>query len=353
MLNKNHCTKKVMMVGSAEKSPGGVASVIKTMKEMPFWGKHDCFWLGTQIQSGYPTKLWYALRSYFVALFKIWRYDIIHFHTVADLICLVIQLPVFLLALIGRKKIIMHIHMGNQIGEHTNDRLFNWCMRKADLIIVLAKIWKEKFDKEWFKDLGTPVTYLYNAYSPVEALPYEERKKHILMAAYLNDNKAYQVLFKAFKRIKDDYKDWNLLILGNGEVEKAMSLAKEMGISHRTTFTGYLTGKKKQEVFQHASIYCMCSYQEGFPMVILESWGYGIPVVTTPVGGLPDVLDDGKNALVFPFGDDESLANKLEQLIDDFPKCKEISEYSQIFVKQNFSKEKINSDIEKIYESFD
>lgn len=35
------------MVGSAEKSPGGVASVIKTMKEMPFWEKYDCYWLGT------------------------------------------------------------------------------------------------------------------------------------------------------------------------------------------------------------------------------------------------------------------------------------------------------------------
>ena len=342
-----------MMVGSAEKSGGGVASVIRNMKRMPFWKEHDCYWLGTQIQRNYLWKLWYAVKSYFIAPFKIWRYDIIHFHTVADLICLVIQSPVFLLALAGHKRIIMHIHMGNQIEEHTKDRLFNWCLRKSDMVIVLAKLWKEKFEKEWFPQIDTPVTYLHNAYVPVNAIPYGDRDKTILMAAYLNENKGYKVLFKAFKIIMDDFPEWNLVIMGNGEVDKAKEQAKEIGIENRVTITGYLVGKEKEEKFQHASIYCMCSYQEGFPMVVIEAWGYGIPVISTPVGGLPDVIEEGRNAVTFPFGDSNSLSIKLAELISNEHKRREMSVYSQMFIKDKFSTSNINSKIERIYENID
>ena len=52
------------MVGSAEQSGGGVASVLRLMKTMPFWEKYHCGWLGTQIQRGYGVKLWFALKAY-------------------------------------------------------------------------------------------------------------------------------------------------------------------------------------------------------------------------------------------------------------------------------------------------
>ena len=89
---------RVLMVGSAEQSGGGVASVLRLMKTMPFWEKYHCGWLGTQIQRGYGVKLWFALKAYFKALFTIWQYHIVHFHTVPDKICLIIQMPVLLLA---------------------------------------------------------------------------------------------------------------------------------------------------------------------------------------------------------------------------------------------------------------
>ena len=134
------------MVGSDERSAGGVASVLRLMKTMPFWEKYRCGWLGTQIQSGYGVKLWYALKAYCKAFFTIWTYDIVHFHTVPDKICLIIQMPVLLLALLGRKKIIMHIHMGNQLEDHTHNRLFIWCLNRADCVVLLAKKWQNLFE---------------------------------------------------------------------------------------------------------------------------------------------------------------------------------------------------------------
>ena len=332
---------KVLVVGSAEQSAGGVASVIRLMKKMPVWLDYNCYWLGTQIQRNYAWKLWYALKANFLALFIVWRYDIVHFHTVPDKICLVIQMPVFLLALIGKKKIIMHIHMGNQLKNHTRNKMFKWCLRRADLIILLAKKWQALF-KDEFADIKTPTTVLYNACEMVTEVPFEEKEKVIIMAALFNDNKAPDLLLKAWLKIHDRYPDWHVYMLGNGEVERFRKMAEDMGLSDSVTFTGYVVGKQRDDYFRKASIYCMCSYEEGFPMVVLEAWAYGICVVTTPVGGLPDVLQDGKNALTFDFGNWVELAEKLSFVLTHTQTRRDIANYSRNFVIRNFSFEKIN-----------
>jgi len=342
---------KVLVVGSAEQSAGGVSSVIKLMKKMPVWNEYQCYWLGTQIQRNYLWKTWYAIKANVIALFIIWQYDIVHFHTVPDKICLVIQMPIFLLALIGRKKIIMHIHMGNQLRNHTQNGLFKWCLQKSDLIILLAKKWQTLF-AESYSDIKTPTTVLYNACECVPEVPFEEKEKSIIMAAYFNDNKAPDLLLKAWQSIKDKYPDWHVNMLGNGEVERFRKMAEEMNLQDSVTFTGYIIGDKREDYYRKASIYCMCSYEEGFPMVVLEAWAYGINVVTTPVGGLPDVLEEGKNALTFDFGDWQGLATQLSILIEKEKQRREMSDYSRQFVASHFSLGTINDEVKHIYSSF-
>lgn len=341
---------KVLVVGSAEQSAGGVASVIRLMKEMPVWKEYQCFWLGTQIQRNYAWKIWYALKAYILSFFIIWKYDIVHFHTVPDKICLVIQMPIFLLSLLGRKRIVMHVHMGNQLRNHTSNYLFKWCLNKANLIILLAKNWEKLFQEE-FSDIHTPTTVLYNACEDVPEVPFSEKKKVIMMAAYFNDNKAPDLLLKAWEKMAPLYPGWKIYMLGNGDVERYEHMARDMGLSDSVTFTGYIVGNEKEAFFHKASIYCMCSYEEGFPMVVLEAWAYGLCVVTTPVGGLPDVLEEGKNALVFDFGDWKGLANHLASLIENETRRRAMAEYSRRFVYHHFSKESINQDLVSIYKS--
>ena len=342
--------KRVLVVGSAEESRGGVAEVIRMMKKMPVWEQYHCYWLGTQIQRNYAWKLWYAVKANVMALFIIWRYDIIHFHSVPDKIDLVIKLPIFLLALLGRKKIIMHIHMGNQLKNHTQNELFKWCLRRANLILLLAKKWQSLFH-DLYADIKTPTTVLYNACEYVPEVPLEEKENIIIMAAYLNDNKAPDLLLKAWKQIGHQFPNWKIYMLGNGEVERFEKMAQSLELSDSVKFTGYVVGKEKEDYFRKASIYCMCSYEEGFPMSVLEAWANNICVLTTPVGGLPDVLEDGKNALVFNFGDWQELSKKLSFLIENKKNRQEMAEYSIGLVYQRFSVRELNSEVLQIYES--
>ena len=341
--------RRVLIVGSAEQSAGGVATVIRQMKQMPVWQKYHCRWLGTQIQRSYAVKLWYAIKAHVIALFVIWRYDIVHFHTVPDRIGLVIQMPVLLMAMAGRKKVIVHLHTGNQLSRNTDNQLFRWWLQRADLIILLADRWQKLF-KELYADINTPTAVLYNPCEEVPETPQEEKEKLIIMAALFNDNKAPDLLLHAWQKIKDRHPGWRIAMLGNGEVERYRRMAADMGLQDSVTFTGYVTGTVKASYFRRASILCVCSYEEGFPMVVLEAWMHGICVVTTPVGGLPDVLEDGKNALVFDFGHWEQLANHLERLIDDEALRRTMGAQGRHFISAHFSIQQINDQLAEIYQ---
>ena len=255
---------KVLMVGSAEQSGGGVASVLRLMKTMPFWKKYQCGWLGTQIQRGYGVKLWYALKAYFKALFTVWQYDIVHFHTVPDKICLIIQMPVLILAKLGRKKVIMHIHMGNQLEEHTHNRLFIWCLNRADCVVLLAKKWQHLFVR-LFPSVKVRTAVIYNACAPLPDVDYSIKEKSIIFAAHLDSNKRADLLLNAWDSLRGDFPDWHVTIMGNGDVEGYRQMAHNMGLDESVTFTGYITGKQKEDIWNKASIYCLCSRDEGFP----------------------------------------------------------------------------------------
>lgn len=338
------------MVGSAPKSNGGVTSAIKILRQSTIWNKYQCYWLGTQIQAGFLLKLYYCIKAYFIAFFIIWRYDIIHFHTVPD-ISLIVQLPVYLLALIGNKKIILHMHVGNQLETYKDSRLFHFCIKHADLILVLSPKWKIKFE-ELFEKFHKRVEVLYNSYTPVNAIDYDKRKKTIIFAGHLDKKyKAYDILLKGFASIAKQIPDWKLIVMGTGELHEAISLAKKLGIDNQTEFKGYIVGKEKEKHFQEASLFCLCSYQEGFPMVVIEAWAYGIPVITTPVGGLPDVLEETKNAVTFYFGDYKSLGENILMLINKKEMRTKMSLYSQESVARNFSLNSVSSVLDSYYTS--
>ena len=181
----------------------------------------------------------------------------------------------------------------------------------------------------------------------------EGRGKSIIFVGYMDDNKAPDILLDAVSQLKAEGKlgEWKVTMMGNGDVERFAKMSEEMGLKDNVTFTGYITGKEKERNFSEASILVLCSYEEGFPMVVLEAWNYGISVISTPVGGLPDVVDEGKNCLTFPFGDSRALAQQLHKLMTDEKLRDDMGRYSKEFVDRTFSIDRISSDADAIYES--
>lgn len=248
------------------------------------------------------------------------------------------------------KIVIFHFHPSNEkfLFEPDNKALYHKLFSEADLILVLSRQWQR-----WINDalgLQDKIQVLYNP-CPKVARRADLRKNHILFAGTIIPRKGYETLLRGFAIIADKYPQWTIVFAGNGEIEKARSMAVELCIENQVEFKGWISGIEKVRVFQEASIYCLASDGEGFPMGVLDAWAYGLPCVVTPVGGLPDIVEDGENALVFPVGNVEILSQQLEKLISNVELRTKISQASIELADNTFNIKKINMELGQIYES--
>ena len=156
---------------------------------------------------------------------------------------------------------------------------------------------------------------------------------------------------KAFSSISRKYPDWILVIAGTGELEEARKLCNEFGITGQVTIHNWLSRQQMDEMYEKAGIFCIASLKEGFPMSFLEAASYGVPVVSTPVGGLVDVLQDGENSMVFDFNNSKQLAQKLDVLIENEELRRTISMKLQDLVDTTFSEEAVSLQLDKLYMS--
>lgn len=176
-------------------------------------------------------------------------------------------------------------------------------------------------------------------------------KKYILFAGTLTHRKGYDDLIKAFSKIAHEYPEWKLKLAGNGEIDNGIELTKKYNIENQVEFLGWVNGDDKDKVFRHASIYCLPSYSEGFPMGVLDAWAYHLPVVTTPVGGIPDVGIDGENMLLFISGDISDLSKKVEMLMVDSTLYDKIQSASMLFSSKTFNINNVTRRLSEFYTS--
>ncbi|PTQ82031.1 glycosyl transferase family 1 [Nitrosospira multiformis] len=92
-------------------------------------------------------------------------------------------------------------------------------------------------------------------------------------------------------------------------------LSEELGVSDKILFAGWLGKAEKDHLLARAAIFVLPSYHEGVPMAILEAMSWGIPIVTTPVGGMPEVVTEGQEGLLVNSGDIVGLAHALARLL--------------------------------------
>ena len=217
----------------------------------------------------------------------------------------------------------------------------------ADKVVVLSEYWKEIVNSVF--NLDTKLQIIYNPciceISPAAYI----LKKQILYAGTVNRRKGYVDLINAFSIIATQYPDWQLVFAGNGDIEQGKRLATSLGLERQVLFLGWITGETKDRVFKESAIFCLPSYAEGFPMAVLDAWAYGLPVITTPVGGIPDIAKDGKNLLLIKPGDVNGMALQIKRIIDDKTLRVNISRESYYLSHSIFNIDTINRQIEDLY----
>lgn len=338
---------KALVLGTSHKTKGGVTSVINMHAQCDFWRTYHIRWIETHIDKGVFWKLLFALKAFFQYISCIWFYDIVHFH-IGELPSARRKFLFFIIAKLLRKKTVIHLHIGNQLDYLYTNWLYKILFMKANSIIVLSYSIQRKV-KDLFH-VNEKVDVVYNSCPVVSEVEYTSSNHTLLFAGTLNANKGYDILIRAFANIATEFPEWKLVLAGSGEIAKAKELINSLQVSSQVILSGWIQGQQKELLFRQASVFCLASYAEGFPMSILDAWAYGLPVVTTPVGGLTDVVDENKNALLFVPGDIQMLSKQLRNIFTSEELRKKLSKESLHLAHTIFSMDQMNKKIEVLYE---
>ncbi len=338
---------RVLVLSTSRKTTGGIAGVLKLYEQSAMWEKYHCLWIGTHRYGNKLVKYWYAIKglAQFVVLLPF--YDIVHIHVSAPSSAKR-KYPFFKLAKKFHKKVVIHLHLGTQIDSIWST-LYKIMFEQCDCGIVLSESLKTKVEEHIGK--SDKIRVIYNPCPIVPNTKSYEKKNYILFSGHLIEDKGYKDLIRAFAMIAKKYPDWKVVFAGNREVEQARTLAKELGISNQIELLGWVAGEEKHKAYSEARALCLPSYAEGFPMTVLEAWAYGLPVITTPVGGIPDIAVDGGNMLLFTPGDVEALAERLERIIYDEELRERLSSESIRMSEGKFNLVNVTEEVGRIYES--
>lgn len=203
------------------------------------------------------------------------------------------------------------------------NRLDKMVLRKADRVVVVSNALKAFLENS--RVPAEKISVIHNAidengFSP-EATPDQIRERHNLkkdqkiigVVGRLNPEKGQMIFLRGFQEVVRAFPDTRALIIGDGQ---DMDILKEYCKHHQLESNVIFTGYQPDigGYYRVLDLLVLPSLSEGLPNAILEAMSFGIPVIGTSVGGVPEVID-GKNGILVPANDHKALAEKMIELL--------------------------------------
>jgi glycosyltransferase involved in cell wall biosynthesis len=149
----------------------------------------------------------------------------------------------------------------------------------------------------------------------------DDRELKVVCVGRMVARKGQAVLLDAIKRLSDaegDAPRISLTLVGSGPAEEHLrAQAARLSIEDRVRFVGAVGQDEMPHVMDTHDVFCLVSLAEGVPVVLMEAMAVGLPVVTTPIAGIPELVDDEESGLLVPPGRPDALAGVLARLAAD------------------------------------
>ncbi len=316
---------RVLFVGEdMERGTGGVVSVMQLICKHPYLAdkvQFEPIYAALQPDSlGNKVIRW--IRSFFKLLFALPQSDIVHLHHTIGNNFIGTSLFALVSKLFG-KQVLLHNHAADFDDYYAEaSRSLKWWVRsvfrRADLILIMSQSWRH-----WYEKIEPAANWqvAHNAASQHPTLRFfESRNPEALKFIYLSrleQRKGVYDLLHVLEQVVPRYPSLQVVLAGDGDLADVRQAVAVKNLKHCVTIPGYVTTEMKCDIFQDASVFLLPSYQEGLPMALLETMALGIAPLVTPVGGIPEVIQNDVNGLLIPAGDLERLETALCRLIDD------------------------------------
>lgn len=349
--------KKICMIIPSFNAKGGIASVVSGYRGSQLEKDFDVKYIETYCDGGKFAKVLIALKAYisFVMLLLFWHPAIIHIHSSFGG-SFYRKLPFVLIGSWFKKPIINHIH-----GADFDEFYLNASAKKREIIrdtynkcfriVALSDEWHDKL-KQIVDDSKIVVIENYSILHP-EAIKERENKKNehnILFLGFICKRKGCYDIPAIVEKVAKEIPDVKFVLAGIGDIDQIKTITPD-NIKNNIIYPGWVRNEEKNRLLREADLFFLPSYNEGMPMSILDAMGYGLPVVSTTVGGIAKIVHDGKNGYICEPGNIKKLSTLILKILTDEHLLKSMSEQSMSIVKNKYSLETHISSLEKIYGS--
>lgn len=347
--------KRGLILVVATQAPGGIATVLQGYRDSGFAERQGLHFLSTHRPGSVGIRLFSALSAFFHAaiLMMRGRVRLLHCHVAA--FGSFYRKSVFAeLARLFGVPVVWHIHaseLGRFLDEQGRVERF-WTRRQfalADKTLALSKSMADRLAQIAPRQR---LAIVPNAVRIPPSRVFSRRDNDgpvILALGLVGPRKGSFDLIVALALLGSAHPHARLILAGNGDLDMARELAASMGVAERVELPGWVDGDDKQHLLERATIYALPSHGEGLPMSLLEAMAQGLVVVTTPVGGIPDLVSHRRTGLVVAPGDVVGLAAALSALLGDAAQREKLGQAGREHVARHFSFPVIIPRLEAVY----
>lgn len=304
---------------------GGIRAVIENHIESGVYEDIVCHELYTHEEGSVLQRVGLAARSLFRFLLLLLRrqLDICHIHGSMKGSIYRKSIFVFLCRLFG-VRVIFHLH-GSQFEDYYNRAgplyraVVRYVLNSADYVFVLSRYW-QAFLQSICDNRNLLIVNNFPS-SRFEKLrserAYDDRHNlNFLFLGYLGQRKGIYDLIDAVASIRDELPEgFCIHVGGNGEQVEVERRIAERGVDDHFRIHGWVSGEQKASLLRQCNVLLLPSHNEGMPIAILEAFAAGLTVISTRVGGIPDLITDESVGLLIDAGDTDALAGCIRTLL--------------------------------------
>jgi glycosyltransferase involved in cell wall biosynthesis len=333
---------------------GGVAGLFNTLK---IQDRYDFVDLYNIHNSG--NRLIGLLAKYISFFFKSRKYSIVHINPSLGYKSFWRDALFMLIARINGCKTLVYWHGWEETFEkRVKDsfillKLMQITFLRADGIIVLGTVFKNKIKALGYKGhIWIETNAVDDSYLKDKAFNTDKQGKvpKILFLSRIETEKGIYIALDAIKILQNRFSNsLQFIIAGDGSQLANVKGYIEKNDIKNVVVQGHVEGVLKHKVLADSSIYLFPTYSEGLPITILEAMLYGHVVITRPVGGIPDIVEDKVNGILVSSKDPQNFANAVESFLVDQEKLLCVSANNMKKARALFVCDKVNERLINIY----
>jgi len=243
-----------------------------------------------------------------------------------------------------RLKLVISVHgadlLPKGIPEDRYSKPLQLLMNSADWLVAPSQSMLDAVLTK-FPKLQTRASAIHNAVDMAEFEPDGpeelQRGQHILCIALHHPRKAIDVLIKAFKMFSQIHTEVELWLVGDGPVTGQLeNLAQQLGLTEQVKFMGCQDRPGVRKLLRQCSFLVLPSRDEPFGIAILEAFASRKPVVASAIGGIPEIIEDGKNGILVEPENPQALCDAMTTVWTDRELAERFACVGYATVKQHF-----------------